>query len=451
MEVIVMKRSFMRITPFICLTLALLLIAPAVAVSKDTGKAVGKLERVTNKFKTFCLMTKSGPEIIKFNDETVIKQADVDQISKLRSGIHLIVNYVEKGDEKIAKTVTVKVVKVDAKDVIETQAIVDLVDKGPEKGNYVLVDARPSIRFEQGHIPTSVSLPFHNWDSTHEKVLPESKDTLLVFYCGGVTCSLSPKSANKAKELGYKNVKVYVAGMPAWKKAGKPAVTNPESVQKLVAQAGKAPKEPPFFIIIDLRSKDKRKDGFIPYSTAMTSKEVINNVPDFPKYKKVRLILYTDKGITEDATKALKQLYAWKYKSPAILAGGFEAWKEAGYKVAKGDQPTKIAFKKKPAKGEISAEEFMKMVEKKPEDKVIVDVRPPEEFNQGAIPGAVNIPFEKMKKEQADLPKDKEIITYCNTGAICYIADQFLKGKGYKSRHLNATVKYKDGKPVISE
>jgi rhodanese-related sulfurtransferase len=427
------------------------LMVPGIVTAKDTGKAVGKLDEVTNKFKTFCLKTKSGPEIFKFDESTKLEQANVDSIPKLRSGIHLIVNYVTQEGEKLAKTVTVKVVKVPAKDVIETQEVAELVDKGPDKANFLLIDARPAIRFEQGHIPTSISLPFHSWDSMSKEKLPENKDKLLIFYCGGVTCSLSPKSAKKAKDLGYKKVKVYVAGMPAWKKTGRPAVTNPESVQKLVAQAGKTPDAPPFFIVIDLREKAERKEGFIPYSTAMSSEEVINNVPDFPKYKKVRLILYTEEGITEGATEALQQLYRWKYKSPAILAGGFEAWKNAGYKVAKGDQPNKIAFKKKPAKGEIPADEFMKIVDKKPKDKLIVDVRAPEEFNQGAIPGAVNIPLEKLKKDQAELPKDKEIITYCNTGAICYIADQLLQKKGYKSRRLNATIKYEDGKPVISE
>lgn len=446
-----MRRSHPRLFLYISLSLTLLFLAPTGLLAKDSGKITGKLERVTNKFKTFCLMTKKGPVILNFDENTQIKKTDIKEIGKLRSGIHLVVDFEKQGEEKLAKTVTVKVVEVDPKDVIETKAVADLVNKGPKDGNYLLVDARPGVRYEQGHIPTSVSLPFPSWDEKHKEILPENKDTLLVFYCGGETCSLSPKSAEKAKKLGYKNVKVYVAGMPAWKKAGKPAVTTVKSVQKLVAAAEKDPNEPPFFIILDLRDKEARAKGFIPYSTAMTAEEVIQSVPEFPKYKKVRIALCTESGITDPATKALKTLYTWKYKSPAIIAGGFEAWKEAGYKIAKGDQPTKIAFKKKPKQGEISAEEFMAIVEKKPEDKVIVDVRSPEEFNMGAIPGALNIPLEKIKKDDSDLPKDKEIITYCNTGAICYIADQLLKQKGFKSRHLNATVKYKDGKPVISE
>jgi rhodanese-related sulfurtransferase len=50
--------------------------------------------------------------------------------------------------------------------------------------------------------------------------LPGEKDKLLVFYCGGLHCKLSHKSAAKAIAMGYTKVKVFAAGYPAWKKAG---------------------------------------------------------------------------------------------------------------------------------------------------------------------------------------------------------------------------------------
>ena len=42
-----------------------------------------------------------------------------------------------------------------------------------------------------------------------------NKMTPLVFYCGGVTCPLSPKAMKIAKANGYKNVRAYVEGFPA--------------------------------------------------------------------------------------------------------------------------------------------------------------------------------------------------------------------------------------------
>jgi rhodanese-related sulfurtransferase len=46
-------------------------------------------------------------------------------------------------------------------------------------------------------------------------------------------------------------------------------------------------------------------------------------------------------------------------------------------------------------------------------DVVIVDVRSKEEFAAGHIPGAVSIPWEEIDNRYRELPRDKEIITYC--------------------------------------
>ena len=83
----------------------------------------------------------------------------------------------------------------------------------------VLIDSRPKRKkYDKGHIPGAISIP----DSQFAKMtdqLPQDKSQVLVFYCGGFHCRLSHKSAKKALDLGYTNVKVYAAGYPAWKKA----------------------------------------------------------------------------------------------------------------------------------------------------------------------------------------------------------------------------------------
>ena len=38
----------------------------------------------------------------------------------------------------------------------------------------------------------------------------------MVFYCGGITCTLSPNSLRKAETMGYTNLRVYREGMPEW-------------------------------------------------------------------------------------------------------------------------------------------------------------------------------------------------------------------------------------------
>jgi rhodanese-related sulfurtransferase len=98
---------------------------------------------------------------------------------------------------------------------ISTKEVEKLVAQGPEKGKYFLFDSRPLPRFQEGSIPTAVNLPFPAFDKLAGK-LPKEKDALVIFYCAGPSCNMSPGSATKAQKLGYTNIKVYVDGMPAW-------------------------------------------------------------------------------------------------------------------------------------------------------------------------------------------------------------------------------------------
>ena len=71
---------------------------------------------------------------------------------------------------------------------------------------------------------------------------------------------------------------------------------------------------------------------------------------------------------------------------------------------------------------------------------VVLDVRPPEEYSAGHLPGAVNIPIHELEKRLKELPKRKEIIAYCR-GPYClmsYDAVSLLRGKGMKARRLEA-------------
>ena len=71
---------------------------------------------------------------------------------------------------------------------------------------------------------------------------------------------------------------------------------------------------------------------------------------------------------------------------------------------------------------------------------VVLDVRPPEEYSAGHLPGAVNIPIHELEKRLKELPKRKEVIAYCR-GPYClmsYDAVSLLRKKGVKARRLEA-------------
>lgn len=66
----------------------------------------------------------------------------------------------------------------------------------------------------------------------------------------------------------------------------------------------------------------------------------------------------------------------------------------------------------------------------------ILDVREELELIGGSLKNSVNIPLSELRKRYIELPKDKEIWTYCAVGLRGYIAARFLTQKGYKVKNL---------------
>lgn len=70
----------------------------------------------------------------------------------------------------------------------------------------------------------------------------------------------------------------------------------------------------------------------------------------------------------------------------------------------------------------------------------VLDVRPPEEYAQGHIRGAVSVPVAELKKRLHLIPAGQEVVAYCR-GPYCllaYDAVQVLRKKGIKARRLEA-------------
>lgn len=84
---------------------------------------------------------------------------------------------------------------------------------------------------------------------------------------------------------------------------------------------------------------------------------------------------------------------------------------------------------------------------------VIIDVRTAEEFRQGHIPNAINIPLSEIINNPNTLEpsKDKPIILYCRSGYRAGKASKILLKNGYQNlRHLEGDIQgwLKAGLPV---
>jgi rhodanese-related sulfurtransferase/predicted transcriptional regulator len=71
-------------------------------------------------------------------------------------------------------------------------------------------------------------------------------------------------------------------------------------------------------------------------------------------------------------------------------------------------------------------------------DVVLVDVRPPEEFEAGHIEGARSIPLEELEDRLAELPADREVVAYCRGPFCAYAHDAVrqLRAAGRPARRL---------------
>ena len=85
---------------------------------------------------------------------------------------------------------------------------------------------------------------------------------------------------------------------------------------------------------------------------------------------------------------------------------------------------------------------FMEDLKKYDEKKtIILDIREELELIGGKFDNSINIPLSELRKRYTELPKNKEIWTYCAVGLRGYIATRFLSQKGYRVKNLAGGIK----------
>ena len=67
------------------------------------------------------------------------------------------------------------------------------------------------------------------------------------------------------------------------------------------------------------------------------------------------------------------------------------------------------------------------------EDAFIVDVREKDEYEQGHLKNAVNIPLSELRERTDEIPKDEPVYLHCRSGQRSYNAVLALQGRGYEN------------------
>lgn len=65
------------------------------------------------------------------------------------------------------------------------------------------------------------------------------------------------------------------------------------------------------------------------------------------------------------------------------------------------------------------------------EDLLLVDIRTPGEVAQGAIPGCLALPMHLLPLRLTELPREREAVIYCRSGARSYQACAWMMQQGY--------------------
>lgn len=94
----------------------------------------------------------------------------------------------------------------------------DELKKAIGEKKVTLIDVNGSDSYKSGHIPGAI-----NFETTKDELaakLPQDKNALVVAYCGNEQCGAYATAAQKARELGYTNVKHYAKGIAGWKSSG---------------------------------------------------------------------------------------------------------------------------------------------------------------------------------------------------------------------------------------
>jgi len=185
-----------------------------------------------------------------------------------------------------------------------------------EKANFMLIDARPKRVFDKGAIPGAVNISDSEFDK-HVDKLPADKGASLIYYCGGLECVLSNNSAEKARKLGYTDVKTYVEGYPEWVKlyseASAPAAASVEGGKEkgtiTVASFERIMKEnPDSLMLVDVRDAKEFKSGAIKGAVNISIGDLEKKIETLPRDKPIVFLCGTGarSGEAYDTAKLLR-------------------------------------------------------------------------------------------------------------------------------------------------
>ncbi len=327
-------------------------------------------------------------------------------------------------------------------DIVDVDFVISKISV-PMDEDVMIIDSRPyKPKYVEGFIPGAESIPFSEFDKKTD-LLPKNKNALLIFYCGGLKCKLSHKSAKKAVALGYTNVKVFAKGFPEYKKQpGAYTGVTAEQVAVKIAENKT--------LVVDARpQKTKYDKGHIPTAINIPFSQFDALKGKLPRELDTPIIFYCGGLKCKLSHKSAARAIALGYKNVSVFTQGYPNWKKQF-----GAGGEAVAVKAGDVEGSIDLERFKKILAENPASIILIDARDADEYEKGHFETARHIPSEMLEPKIKDLPSDKPIVFVCSTGARSGEAYYMVKDvrPELEVYYLEATIDYKkDGAYTIKK
>jgi NADPH-dependent 2,4-dienoyl-CoA reductase/sulfur reductase-like enzyme/rhodanese-related sulfurtransferase len=89
--------------------------------------------------------------------------------------------------------------------------------------------------------------------------------------------------------------------------------------------------------------------------------------------------------------------------------------------------------------GDVAVAQWSEIGALDPQTMLLLDVRRDDERAKGFLPGSIHIPLDQLRSRLSELPRDREIVAYCQSGQRSYYATRILAQHGFRVRNLTGS------------
>lgn len=178
--------------------------------------------------------------------------------------------------------------------------------------------------------------------------------------------------------------------------------------------------------VFDTRNPEEYEEVHIRGAESLPVKKFAEQASRLPRDRATQVIFYCNGIKCGKSKKAAQKAIALGYQNVLVYAEGMPVWEEKGLPIYAGPN-----YEERIETSKVRPADLDQLLKGSGETLQLVDVRDPEEFAAGHIPGAINIPVATFASQSEVLAKKKRIIVYCNSGGRSYNAYRKLLKLGY--------------------